>query len=77
MPCSPPYVQFSLSLSKTRGSLCKMKTRCKIVWQESQHRFYTVAAGKRMWTQVGKCCKIRVKRLRQNYNRALGTGKLS
>lgn len=34
-----PGVQFSSSLSKIRGSLSKMKTRCEIVWQESQHGF--------------------------------------
>lgn len=36
----------------------------------------SVAANKKMQTQVGKCCKIGVKGLGQSYNRALDTNKL-
>lgn len=73
----PPMSPVFLISKKDQRQPVRNENKMRGVWQESQHGFYTVAAGKRMRTQVGKCCKIRVKGLGQNYNRALDTGKLN
>lgn len=73
-----------LSLSKTRGKLCEMKTTCEIVWQESKHRLYTVAAAKGCEYRWADAVRYEWKdwgnnpqQQQSNNNRTLGTGKLN